>query len=77
MKSFFVFASEHQELMHQIESTPDHKKRQVLKTELEGLVSKMEEKGEQITKLRKHQQMVSENMTCVICCLIASQVVCM
>lgn len=49
---------EHQELMHQIDGTVDHKKRQDLKNELEQLVSKMEEKGAQITKLRKHQQMI-------------------
>lgn len=49
---------EHRELMHQIDGTIDHKKRQDLKNELEQLVSKMEEKGGQITKLRKHQQMI-------------------
>ncbi|KAK7907757.1 hypothetical protein WMY93_016369 [Mugilogobius chulae] len=49
---------EHRELMHQIDSTHDHKRRQDLKNELERLVTKMEEKGSQITKLRKHQQMI-------------------
>ncbi|XP_055005522.1 centrosomal protein CEP57L1 isoform X2 [Boleophthalmus pectinirostris] len=49
---------EHRELIHQIDSTHDHKNRQDLKNELERLVTKMEEKGAQITKLRKHQQMI-------------------
>lgn len=49
---------EHRELMHQIDGTLDNKRRQDLKNELERLVSKMEEKGAQITKLRKHQQTI-------------------
>lgn len=49
---------EHRELMHQIDDTHDHKKRLDLKNELEQLVTRMEDKGAQITKLRKHQQMV-------------------
>lgn len=49
---------EQRELMHQIDCTLDNKKRQDLKNVLEQLVSKMEEKGAQITKLRKHQQMI-------------------
>uniref|UniRef100_A0A3B4B2X9 Cep57 centrosome microtubule-binding domain-containing protein n=1 Tax=Periophthalmus magnuspinnatus TaxID=409849 RepID=A0A3B4B2X9_9GOBI len=53
---------EHLELMQQIDGTHDHKNRQDLKNELERLVTKMEEKGAQITKLRKHQQMVSDGL---------------
>lgn len=56
----FKFVSEHRELMHQIDDTHDHKKRLDLKNELEQLVTRMEDKGAQITKLRKHQQMVRE-----------------
>lgn len=49
---------EYRELMHQIDDTDDHKKKQDLKNELERLVTRMDEKGAQITKLRKHQRMV-------------------
>ncbi|XP_071372904.1 centrosomal protein CEP57L1 [Centroberyx affinis] len=49
---------EHQELMHQIDATHHREHREDLERELEGLVNKMEEKGAQITKLRKHQQAV-------------------
>ncbi|XP_071335486.1 centrosomal protein CEP57L1 [Trachinotus anak] len=49
---------EHQELMHQIDATPHRKQKEDLQRELERLVARMEEKGVQITKLRKHQQTV-------------------
>ncbi|XP_041814927.1 centrosomal protein CEP57L1 [Chelmon rostratus] len=49
---------EHQELVSQIDATQHHKQRQDLQKELERLVDRMEEKGAQITKLRKHQQAV-------------------
>lgn len=47
---------EHQELVSQIDATTQHEQRQDLQKELERLVTRMEEKGAQITKLRKHQQ---------------------
>ncbi|XP_044024413.1 centrosomal protein CEP57L1 isoform X2 [Siniperca chuatsi] len=49
---------EHQELVGQIDATQHRKQRQDLQRELERLVARMEEKGAQITKLRKHQQTV-------------------
>nr|XP_040017335.1 centrosomal protein CEP57L1 [Gasterosteus aculeatus aculeatus] len=49
---------EHQELVHQIESTQHCKQKPDLQRELESLIARMEEKGAQITKLRKHQQKV-------------------
>ncbi|XP_032398909.1 centrosomal protein CEP57L1 isoform X1 [Etheostoma spectabile] len=49
---------EHQELAHQIDGIQHHEQRRDLQRELERLVVRMEEKGTQITKLRKHQQMV-------------------
>ncbi|XP_070705007.1 centrosomal protein CEP57L1 isoform X2 [Pempheris klunzingeri] len=49
---------EHQELVDQIDATQHHEQRQDLQRELERLVARMEEKGAQITKLRKHQQTV-------------------
>ncbi|XP_029985067.1 centrosomal protein CEP57L1 [Sphaeramia orbicularis] len=49
---------EHQELVRQIDETDDRGQRQDLQNELERVVMRMEEKGAQITKLRKHQQMV-------------------
>lgn len=51
---------EQQELMNQIDNTLDHNKKQDLKHELERLVSKMEVKGAQITKLRKHQHTIQK-----------------
>uniref|UniRef100_A0A665X0F3 Centrosomal protein 57kDa-like protein 1 n=1 Tax=Echeneis naucrates TaxID=173247 RepID=A0A665X0F3_ECHNA len=52
---------EHQELVHQIDAATDRHKKEDLQQELERLVARMEEKGVQITKLRKHQQTVSES----------------
>lgn len=49
---------EHQELVRQIDMTQHRELKQDLQSELERLVAKMEEKGVQITKLRKHQQTV-------------------
>ncbi|XP_068580680.1 centrosomal protein CEP57L1 [Cebidichthys violaceus] len=49
---------EHQELVHQIDATQHCKQRQDLQRELERLVARIEEKGAQITKLRKHQRTV-------------------
>ncbi|XP_059212467.1 centrosomal protein CEP57L1 isoform X1 [Centropristis striata] len=49
---------EHQELVQLIDATQDREQRQDLQRELERLVGRMEEKGAQITKLRKHQQTV-------------------
>ncbi|KAM9339238.1 centrosomal protein CEP57L1 [Symphorus nematophorus] len=53
---------EHQELVGQIDATQHCEERQELQKELERLVTRMEEKGTQITKLRKHQQTV-HNLT--------------
>ncbi|KAM7367837.1 hypothetical protein PAMP_014108 [Pampus punctatissimus] len=49
---------EHQELVRQVDATQHLEQRQGLQRELERLVSRMEEKGAQITKLRKHQESV-------------------
>ncbi|XP_058468909.1 centrosomal protein CEP57L1 [Solea solea] len=49
---------EHQELVHQIDSTHQPEEKQDLQRELERLVTRMEEKGVHITKLRKHQHTV-------------------
>ncbi|XP_041831144.1 centrosomal protein CEP57L1 isoform X2 [Melanotaenia boesemani] len=49
---------EHQELEHQIDSTQDQEQKEDLQRDLERLVARMEEKGAQILKLRKHQQTV-------------------
>lgn len=49
---------EHQELVHQIDAMQHGEQMQDLQRELERLVARMEEKGAQITKLRKHQQTV-------------------
>ncbi|XP_018528128.2 LOW QUALITY PROTEIN: centrosomal protein CEP57L1 [Lates calcarifer] len=58
---------EHQELVHQIDATQHREQKQDLQRELERLVARMEEKGVQITKLRKHQQTVhklTQSQTC-------------
>ncbi|XP_037541432.1 centrosomal protein CEP57L1 [Nematolebias whitei] len=49
---------EHQELNHQIEATQQEEQKKDLQKDLERLVTRMEEKEAQITKLRKHQQTV-------------------
>ncbi|XP_029592919.1 centrosomal protein CEP57L1 isoform X2 [Salmo trutta] len=51
---------EHQELVCQIDATRCRDTREDLERELELLVKRMEEKGSQITKLRKHQQTVDK-----------------
>lgn len=55
--------SEHQELVRQVDASQHQEQRQDLQRELERLVARMEEKGAQITKLRKHQQSVCESTT--------------
>ncbi|XP_011615953.2 centrosomal protein CEP57L1 isoform X1 [Takifugu rubripes] len=53
---------EHQELVEEIDATQRREDREDLKLELERLVTRMEEKGAQITKLRKHWKMF-QNLT--------------
>lgn len=57
----FSVVSEQQELLRQINSSQNLEEKQDLRKELEKLVARMEEKGGQISKLRKHQQTVSEH----------------
>lgn len=59
LKLNFLFVSEHQELVRQIDETDKRKLREDLERELDCLVRKMEEKSTQITKLRQHQLTVS------------------
>ncbi|XP_026174399.1 centrosomal protein CEP57L1 isoform X1 [Mastacembelus armatus] len=49
---------EQQELVRQIDATQHREHKEDLQSELERLVARMEEKGAQITKLHKHQQMI-------------------
>ncbi|XP_053237616.1 centrosomal protein CEP57L1 isoform X2 [Podarcis raffonei] len=49
---------EHQELLKQIQETQNQEVREDLERELDCLVKQMESKGEQISKLRKHQENV-------------------
>ncbi|NXJ94574.1 CE57L protein, partial [Corythaixoides concolor] len=51
---------EHQELLKQIRETQDSKVREDLEQELDCLVKQMEIKGEQISKLKKHQTTVQK-----------------
>ncbi|NXB08176.1 CE57L protein, partial [Cnemophilus loriae] len=48
-------SSEHQELLKQIQETQDSQAREDLEQELDCLVKRMEMKGKQISKLKKHQ----------------------
>ncbi|POI25577.1 hypothetical protein CIB84_010673, partial [Bambusicola thoracicus] len=50
--------SEHQELLKQIQETQDYKTREDLEQKLNCLVKQMDSKGEQISKLKKHQNSV-------------------
>lgn len=52
--------SEHQELLKQIQETQNQEVREDLERELDCLVKQMESKGEQLSKLRKHQENVSK-----------------
>ena len=51
--------SEHQELSRQIQQCTEPRLREDLERELDSVVSRMEAKGEQIGRLRRHQEMVS------------------
>ncbi|NXD70350.1 CE57L protein, partial [Eolophus roseicapillus] len=51
---------EHQELLKQIQETQDSKVREHLEQELDCLVKQMEMKGEQISKLKKHEATVQK-----------------
>ncbi|KAI2652053.1 Centrosomal protein cep57l1 [Labeo rohita] len=51
---------EHQELVKQIDETSKRELRDDLERELDSLVTRMEEKAAQISKLRKHQQTVQK-----------------
>lgn len=51
--------SEHQELGKQVQTCRSDRLRQDLEREIENLVKRMEEKGEQIAKVRRHQAQVS------------------
>ncbi|XP_050170800.1 centrosomal protein CEP57L1 [Myiozetetes cayanensis] len=51
-------SSEYQELLKQIQETQDSRVREGLEQELDCLVKQMEIKGEQISKLKKHQATV-------------------
>lgn len=50
--------SEYQDLLGQIDEAENREEREDLKLEMESLVTRMEEKGAQITTVRKHWQTV-------------------
>lgn len=52
------FSSEHQELSEQINTATDPRLQEDLERELDALVVKMEAKGDQIARLRRHQEKV-------------------
>lgn len=57
---FGQMSFEHQEISNEINEATDPKVREDLERELEALVSRMEAKSQQISKVRKHQQKVEE-----------------
>ncbi|XP_071136167.1 centrosomal protein of 57 kDa-like isoform X1 [Mytilus edulis] len=57
---FGQMSFEHQEISNEINEATDHKVREDLERELEALVSRMEAKSQQISKVRKHQQKLEE-----------------
>lgn len=69
---FFFFLREYQDLLGQLDVVQHREEREDLKLELESLVTRMEEKGAQITKLRKHWQMVSSDEIWSTCTLVFS-----
>lgn len=66
--------SEHQEISNEINEATDPKIREDLERELEALVSRMEAKSQQISKVRKHQQKVrKKNFIKGIFCFIINR----
>ncbi|XP_048838118.1 centrosomal protein of 57 kDa isoform X2 [Brienomyrus brachyistius] len=57
---FGQMSFEHQEMVKQIQDARSDRLRQDLERELEGLVKRMESKGEQIGKVRRHQAQVAK-----------------
>lgn len=51
-------SSEHQDLGKRVEACRSDRLRQDLEREMENLVKKMESKGEQISKVRRHRAQV-------------------
>ncbi|XP_071819395.1 centrosomal protein of 57 kDa-like [Apostichopus japonicus] len=60
---FGVMGCEHQELAKQIQDAEDSNLREDLERELDHLVARMELKGQQISKLKRHQEQLSEKKT--------------
>ncbi|XP_057678540.1 centrosomal protein CEP57L1 isoform X2 [Corythoichthys intestinalis] len=51
---------EHQELIRQLDATQHREQRHELQKELENMVARMDKKGAQIIKLKKHQQTLTQ-----------------
>lgn len=56
--SLYLCFSEHQELSHEISEATDPQIREDLERELDALVTRMEGKSQQISKIRRHQNKV-------------------
>lgn len=57
---FGIMGCEHQELAKQIQDAEDSNLRDDLERELDQLVTRMEQKGQQIAKLKRHQEQLAE-----------------
>ena len=62
IKVVLFYFSEHQELSKEINEISDSRIREDMERELGGLVSRMEAKSLQISKIRRHQERASWNM---------------
>lgn len=60
---FGVMGCEHQELAKQVQEAEDSNLREDLERELDQLVTRMELKGQQISKLKRHQEKLSAKRT--------------
>lgn len=57
---FGQMSCEHQELSHEISEATDHQIREDLERELDALVTRMEGKSQQISKIRRHQNKLDQ-----------------
>lgn len=67
---FFRHCSEHQELSRQLQEAIDPGLTEDLERELDHVVARMEAKGEQIARLRRHQEKVRTSF-----CLVSRSVI--
>ncbi|XP_033636070.1 centrosomal protein of 57 kDa-like [Asterias rubens] len=60
---FGQLAFEHQEITKQIQETNEHRLQEDLEQELSAICARMESKGDQISKLKRHKQKITKKTT--------------